>query len=238
MRAMKQHTTAILRSFLVLAFLVSAGHQCHLRGQASGGRIPSAPSPTPKAASKPKPEKPPTTPKRPTSVDRIDGKWWTTGNDFGPSEMILTQSGAAISGTIKWADGRSGSITGTFANKRLKHTWSDNSGNTGSGWLELSWANFLGGPWRNSQVKDGSWTLNRIEGQWCFGGDRKRYRNVTHDAQGRLSIVTEYGERLDGHMEGPYLFLDVEGESLKGEMFYKGNRLNFVNGSYWTWCGR
>ena len=236
MRAMKQHTTAILRSFLVLTFLISAGHHCHLRGQASGGRIPATPKPTPKPTTKP--AKPPTTPKRPTSVDRIDGKWWTTGNDFGPSEMVLTQSGAAISGTIKWADGRSGSITGTFANKRLKHTWSDNSGNSGSGWLELSWANFLGGPWRNSKVKDGSWTLNRIEGQWCFGGDRKRYRNVTHDAHGRLTIVTEYAERLDGHMEGPYLFLDVEGESLKGEMFYKGNRLNFVNGSYWTWCGR
>ena len=172
-------------------------------------------------------------------MDRIDGKWWTSGNDFGPSELVITQNGSTVSGTIKWADGRSGTLNGTFTNKRLKHAWSDTSGNVGSGWLELSWANFLGGPWHNQTVKNGSWTLNRIEGQWCFGGDRKRMRKVTHDAAGQLNIVTEYGENMNGHMEGPYLYLDSdEGESLKGEMFYKGNRVNFVNGSYWTWCGR
>jgi hypothetical protein len=39
-------------------------------------------------------------------------------------------------------------------------------------------------------------------------------------------------------MEGPYLFLDLDGQSLKGNMFYKGNRIDFVNGAFWTWCGR
>ena len=230
---MKQYTVAIFKSLLVLALLISAGHHEFARGQASGGRIPSSPKTT-----APKPNKTTTPSKRITSLDRIDGKWWTTGNDFGPSELVLTQNGPSITGTITWADGRSGTINGTFANKRLKHTWSDTSGNGGSGWLELSWANFLGGQWQNQQVKNGSWTLSRIEGQWCFGGDRKRFRKVTHNEKGELTIVTEYGERLSGHMEGPYLFLDADGESLKGDMFYKGNRVNFVNGSYWTWCGR
>lgn len=233
MRAMKQLTVAIFKSFLVLALLISAGHHELTRGQASGGRIPSAPE-----TSAPKPKKTSTPTKRTATLDRIDGKWWTTGNDFGPSELVLAQNGSTISGTIKWADGRSGTLNGTFANKRLKHSWSDASGNGGSGWLELSWANFLGGPWHNQQVKNGSWTLSRIEGQWCFGGDRKRFRRVTHDEKGQLTIVTEYDERLSGHMEGPYLYLDADGESLKGDMFYKGNRVNFVNGSYWTWCGR
>jgi hypothetical protein len=39
-------------------------------------------------------------------------------------------------------------------------------------------------------------------------------------------------------MEGPYLFLDLDGQSIKGDMFYKGNRINFANGAFWTWCGR
>jgi hypothetical protein len=227
-----KHQAAILEASLVLVAVLSVGQHYPSQGQASGGRIPS----TPKSNTS-KPAKTPTPSKRTSTMDRIDGKWWTTGNDFGPSELVLTQNGNSISGTIKWADGRSGTINGTFTNKRLKHTWSDTSGSGGSGWLELSWANFLGGPWRNQQGKDGSWTLNRIEGQWCFGGDRKRFRKVTHDARGQLTIVTEYGETLDGHMEGPHLYLDVDGQSLKGDMFYKGNRLNFVNGSYWTWCG-
>jgi hypothetical protein len=218
---------------LLLCLAVSAWGGSRASGQMSGGRIPSTPKTAPT-----KTTKQPTTSKRVTTLDRIDGKWWTTGHNFGPSELVLTQNGALVSGTIKWADGRSGTINGTFANKRLKHTWSDTSGNGGSGWLELSWANFLGGSWRSQQVKDGSWTLNRIEGQWCFGGDRKRFRKVTHDAQGRLTIVTEYGEALDGHMEGPHLYLESDGQSLKGDMFYKGNRVDFINGSYWTWCGR
>src|SRR5262245_45184793 len=188
-------TTIISKAILILVAVACAGSYQIAAGQMSGGRIPSTPKPsTPKTSepktSTPKPEKTPTT-KRTTTVDRIDGKWWTTGNDFGPSEVVLTQNGNSISGSIKWADGRSGTINGSLTSKRLQHTWSDSSGNGGSGWLELSWANFLGGPWRNQQVKDGSWTLNRIEGQWCLGVDRKRLRKVTHDEKGQLTIVTE-----------------------------------------------
>ena len=221
--------------FLSLALTTSA------QGEAQGGRIPTKPT-TPKETTTPAKTTTPTktaTPKRaPAALDRIDGKWWTTGNGFGPSEVILTQNGSNISGVIRWSDGRNGVINGTLSGKRLQHTWSDSSGNGGSGWLELSWANFLGGPWHNQRVKDGSWTLNRIEGKWCFGGSKTRIRTVTHDAQGTLRIVTEDGGGLAGHLEGPWIFLDDEGQSIKGDMFYKANRIDFANGAYWTWCGR
>jgi hypothetical protein len=39
-------------------------------------------------------------------------------------------------------------------------------------------------------------------------------------------------------MDGPWLFLDLDGQSLKGEIYYKANRVNFANGFFWTWCGR
>jgi hypothetical protein len=198
--------------------------------QSGGGRVPTKPvEPKPKA---------PVTNKRPATLDRIDGKWWTTGNDFGPSEVVFVQNGSDISGTIRWADGRTGSLTGTLVGKRLQHNWTDNTGNGGSGWLELSWANFLGGPWHNQRVKNGSWTMNRIEGQWCLGGDNKRPRRVTHDEQGRLRITTEDGTRMGGQMDSSYLNLDDGEETMKGDMFYKGNRITFPNGAYWTWCGK
>ncbi|HEY6804949.1 MAG TPA: hypothetical protein VI306_15350 [Pyrinomonadaceae bacterium] len=201
--------------------------------QSGGGRVPTKPS-EPKTP----PAKTPAPSKRPATLDRIDGKWWTTGNDFGPSEIVFVQNGSDVSGTIRWADGRTGSLTGKLVGKRLQHSWTDNTGNGGSGWLELSWANFLGGPWHNSRVKDGSWTMNRIEGQWCLGGDNKRPRRVTHDAQGRLQITTEDGTRMGGQMDGSYLILDDGEESMKGDMFYKGNRITFPNGAYWSWCGK
>lgn len=230
---MEQRVT-FLKSLIVIVIALL----CFVRGgivlgQASGGRIPTKAKP-----SEPKPNKTPTSTQRSVGLDRIDGKWWTTGNDFGSSQVVFTQNGASISGVINWADGRTGTINGTLVGKRLKHTWSDSSGNGGSGWLELSWANFLGGPWHNQRVRDGSWTLNRIEGQWCFGGDRRRVRRVFHDAQGRLKIQTEDGTQQDGHMDGPWLFLDLDGQSLKGEIYYKANRVNFANGFFWTWCGR
>ena len=205
------------------------------QGEASGGRVPTTTTTKPKETP---PVKTPAQPKRSTTLDRIDGKWWTTGNDFGPSEVELTQNGASITGVIRWSDGRTGTVNGTMVGKRLQHTWTDSTGNGGSGWLELSWANFLGGPWHNQRVKDGSWTLNRIEGQWCLGGDRSRVRRVTHDPQGHLTITTEDGTREEGHMDGPWLYLDDEGQSIKGDMYYKGNRVNFANGAFWTWCGR
>ena len=220
----------LLISFTVFSF-----------AQSGGGRV-ITPKPTvPKTPTAPKTTEPktPSVPKRPVaSLDRIDGKWWTTGNDFGACEVAFTQIGTDITGTIRWADGRTGTISGKFANKRLQHTWSDNNGNGGSGWLELSWANFLGGPWHNQRVKDGSWTMNRIEGQWCLEGNRGRPRRVTHDHQGHLTIVTEDGTRMGGEMQGPYFVLDNGEETLKGDMFYKGNKITFPNGAFWTWCGR
>ena len=220
------------RTLLLLFISLLLVHPAFAQGEASGGRIPDKPKTNPPAKST-------AAPKRPAPLDRIDGRWWTTGNGFGDSELELTQNGANIVGVIRWADGKTGTLKGTLVGKRLQHTWSDSTGNGGSGWLELSWANFLGGSWHNDRVKDGSWTLNRIEGQWCFGGDKRRTRRVTHDPQGRLTIRTEDGGGFNGHMEGPWLFLDDDdGQSIKGDMFYKGNRIDFANGSFWTWCGR
>src|SRR6185503_3612651 len=79
----------------------------------------------------------------------IDGKWWTSGNGFGDSEVVFTQSGSNVSGVIRYADGRTGTVNGTMAGKRLQMTWTNSTGESGSGWLELSWNNFLGGPRTN-----------------------------------------------------------------------------------------
>jgi hypothetical protein len=228
-------TNTLLKFLLVLIALFGSAANSFAQGEASGGRVPTTPAKPKDTGASPKTT---TTPKRSGALDNISGKWWTTGNDFGASEIMINQNGATISGAITFADGRTGSLNGTLIGKRLQHTWSSSDGNGGSGWLELSWANFLGGPWRNQRVKNGSWTLNRIEGQWCFGGNRSRVRRVTHNAQGRLAIVTEDGTQEQGHMEGPYLFLDLGGQSIKGDMFYKGNRVDFANGFFWTWCGR
>jgi hypothetical protein len=187
------------------------------------------------------------TPKAPSKVvsksaagvaEKIDGKWWTSGNDFGKSAIVFTQLGNEVTGQITYADGRTGNLTGVFTGKRLNYSWSNSAGDRGTGWLEQSWTNFLGGPWRGQRVKDGSWTMNRIEGNWCFGGLRTRVRKVTHNAQGDLRYVTEDGEPGEGHLDGPYIFLEDEGLSVKGEMYYKANRINFATGTYWNWCGR
>ncbi|HKO61877.1 MAG TPA: hypothetical protein VJV03_12015 [Pyrinomonadaceae bacterium] len=173
-----------------------------------------------------------------TAIATLDGKWWTTGNGFGDSQVVFTQSGNQVSGIIKYADGRTGSIQGTMVGKRLQHTWSNSSGDGGSGWLELSWSNFLGGPWRNQRVRDGSWTLRRIEGKWCFGGNRTRIRSVSHDERGRLSMITEDGSGESGRLEGPWIYLHGEFGDIRGETDYKGTRVNWSTGFFWTWCGR
>ncbi len=172
------------------------------------------------------------------SVDRIDGKWWTVGNDFGQSQVVFTQNGNNIVGAITYSDGRTGQLTGTLINKKLTYTWSNSTDEAGSGWLELSWTNFLGGTWRGRQVRDGSWAMRRIEGNWCFSGSRTRIRKVTHDAAGHLSLVTEDGTQEEGRLEGPYLFLTGDFGELKGDINYKGTRVDFANGMFWTWCGR
>src|SRR5687767_13626699 len=86
-----------------------------------------------------KPAKPATSSSRRTNtaLANIDGKWWTSGNDFGASEVVFTQSGANVTGTIRYSDGGTGSVNGAMAGKRLQFTFSDSSGRTGSGWLEL-----------------------------------------------------------------------------------------------------
>lgn len=173
-----------------------------------------------------------------TTPASIDGKWWTSGNGFGDSEVVFTQNGSSVSGVIRYADGRTGTINGTMVGKRLQHTWTNSSGDGGSGWLELSWNNFLGGPWRNQRVRDGSWTLMRVEGKWCFGGSRNRIRTVTHNARGDLFMITEDGSRDGGRLDGPWLYLESDGMTIKGEMDFRSTRVNWSTGFYWTWCGR
>jgi len=219
--------------------------------QPAGGKTEteSKPKPTSKAPAKSgggtsaKPPRPPATSARAGSQANaapasIDGKWWTSGNDFGASEVIFTQNGLRVSGEIHYSDGGTGTVTGTITGKRLQFTFSDSSGRSGSGWLEQSWNLFLGGPWHNVQVRDGSWTLTRVEGQWCFGGNRSRIRTVTHNAQGEFRTIDEYNEPGGGHLQGPYIFLEDEDVRLKGDFDFRANRVKWENGFFWTWCGR
>ena len=207
---------------------------------ASGGRLPSPTTPKPK----PTPELTDSASKTPdsrtrqsTSTDRIDGKWLTTGNDFGTSEVVFTQNGSKVTGVVTWADGRTGNLTGTFTAKRLRFTLTNPLGQSGSGWLELSWPHFLGGPWKSAR-QEGSWTMSRIEGQWCLNGDHNRVRRVTHDAGGRLTIVTEDGSEETGYLNG-YLYLNSANGPIQGNTFYdKRYRIEWANGTTWTWCGR
>jgi hypothetical protein len=168
----------------------------------------------------------------------IDGKWWTSGNGFGDSEVVFSQNGSSVTGIISYADGRTGTVTGAMIGKRLQHSWTNSSGEGGSGWLELSWNNFLGGPWHNDKVRDGSWTLMRVEGKWCFGGSRTRIRTITHNARGELSMLTEDGSQEDGYLQGPWLFLESDGMTIKGTMDFRANRVDWSSGFFWTWCGR
>ncbi|MCU1265526.1 MAG: hypothetical protein JWM21_1844 [Acidobacteria bacterium] len=180
-----------------------------------------------------------TTGKSPAQVVAdIDGKWWTTGNDFGTSQLLLEQNGSLVSGAIQYADGRTGTFSGVIAGKRINYTWTNSSGDRGTGWLEQSWNNFLGGSYRDQKGATGSWTLNRIAGNWCFGGSRERLRKVNHSSKGQLFYVTEDGGEEAGHLEGPWIFLHGELSDVKGTMNYKGNRVEFETGTFWTWCGR
>lgn len=211
-------------------------------GKTSGGATtpvtrPTTPTKPATTAPKPKTSTKSTSDRGP--VASLNGKWWTSGNDFGASEVILTQDGSNVTGEIHYADGRTGTISGTMSGHRLQHTWSNSAGESGSGWLELSWNNFLGGPWHNQKVKDGSWTLMRVEGKWCFGGSRDRIRTVTHNAQGVVLAITEDGTRDNGRLEGPWLYLTSDdGMTIKGDMDFRANRMNWSSGFFWTWCGR
>lgn len=231
------NTRLSLQLVIVFAFATASA----FAQGASGGRLPSTTTPKPK----PTPEATESATKtansrtrQSTASDRIDGKWLTTGNDFGTSEVVFTQTGSNVTGTITWADGRTGNLTGTFAAKRLRFIFTTSTGETASGWLELSWPQFLGGPWKSARVKDGSWTMSRIEGQWCLDGDRNRIRRVTHDASGRLTIITEDGAQQTGYVDG-YLFLNSPNGPIKGDTLYpRRYRIEWANGTMWTWCGR
>jgi hypothetical protein len=105
--------------------------------------------------------------------------------------------------------------------------------------LELSWNNFLGGPWRNTRVRDGSWTMMRIEGKWCFGGSRNRIRTVTHNQRGDMFVIAEDGTRSTGQLQGPWIYLTSDdGITIKGDTDFRSNRVNWSTGFFWTWCGR
>ena len=217
-----------------------------IAAQPAGGKTttPETKSNTNSSTSKRKATKPATpassSSKRTNSATaNIDGKWWTSGNDFGASEVVFTQSGASVTGTIQYSDGATGTVNGTMVGKRLQFTFADANGRTGSGWLELSWNNFLGGPWRNARVRDGSWTLMRVEGKWCFGGSRNRIRTVSHEADGGLLVITEDGTRNGGHLEGPWIYMTSDdGVTIKGDFDFRANRVNWSTGFFWTWCGR
>jgi hypothetical protein len=246
-----------LRIFVISAALAASLSAQALAqpGQPSGGTI-SGPAPVSKVPPKAAPKTGAKTPvKAPAKIgprassnntsgqtasqaETIEGKWWTTGNGFGDSEVVFTQSGPHVSGVIRYADGRTGTVVGNMVGKKFQHTWRNSSGEGGTGWLELSWNNFLGGPWTNQKIKNGSWTLSRIEGKWCFGGSRNRIRTVTHNARGEVRMVTEDGSRDGGRLEGPLFFLDSDFGSIQGTMNFRKNRVDWSTGFFWTWCGR
>ena len=171
-------------------------------------------------------------------VEGINGKWWTTGNDFGTSQVFFEQNGTLVSGAIMYADGRTGTFSGVVSGKRINFSWTNTSGDRGTGWLEQSWNNFLGGTYRDQKGVSGSWTLARVAGNWCLGGSRERMRKVNHSSRGQLFYVTEDGGEEAGHLEGPWIFLHGDFGDVKGTMNYKSNRVDFATGAFWTWCGR
>jgi len=230
----------ILRFFA--ASLLILGLAGLASAQPAGGKTSDTkPTTETKSTTKTPPKSPAKTVSKPNNgpAASINGKWWTSGNDFGASEVVFTQNGTSVSGVIRYTDGRTGTVTGTMVGKRLQHSWTNSSGESGSGWLELSWNNFLGGPWHNQRVRDGSWTLMRIEGKWCFGGSRDRIRTVTHNERGEVLSITEDGTRDSGRLDGAWLFLDSDGGmTIKGEMDFRANRMNWSSGFFWSWCGR
>jgi hypothetical protein len=213
-------------------------------GKTSDSAAPSKPAPKPivPATKTPKPRTTPTTTrtteKSSLPTGTLNGKWWTTGNDFDTSELLLEQNGNLVSGAIMYADGRTGTFSGTLSGKRINFNWTNTSGDSGSGWLEQSWNNFLGGSYRNRNGVTGSWTLSRIAGNWCFNGSRDRIRKVNHGSKGQLFFVTEDGGEEAGYLQGPYIFLHGDAGDVKGILNYNSNRVDFATGAFWTWCGR
>ena len=124
-------TTFRLRLFAIAGALI-ATFGAHAWAQPSGGKT-SDPAKTDSAAktSTKKTTSPPKKTTKATSAKAankttsaalasIDGKWWTSGNGFGDSEVVFTQNGSNVSGVIRYADGRTGTVNGTMAGNRLQ----------------------------------------------------------------------------------------------------------------------
>jgi len=48
----------------------------------------------------------------------------------------------------------------------------------------------------------------------------------------------EDGTPEGGYLQGPWLFLEADGMTIKGTMDFRANRVDWSSGFYWTWCGR
>ena len=169
-------------------------------------------------------------------MDSIDGKWWTADASFGTSQVFFTREGTEVSGLITYADGRSGNLKGLLSGRKLTFDWTNSAGQRGTGSLEQTWNNLLSGNYTQAG-KSGSWTLSRINGNWCFGGSRNIIRQVTHNARGQLFFLTEYSGQEVGHLDGPTIYLHGQSGPIKGTVSYKTNRVDFSTGAFWTWCG-
>ena len=170
-------------------------------------------------------------------MDSIDGKWWTTDNNFGTSQVFFTREGTSVSGVITYADGRTGNLNGVLSGRKLTFDWTNSAGQQGTGWLEQTWNNLMGGIYYTQAARSGSWTLSRINGNWCFAGSRNIIRQVTHNARGQVFFLTQDSGQEVGHLEGPAIFLHGQSGPIKGTVSYKANRVDFATGAFWTWCG-
>ncbi len=170
-------------------------------------------------------------------LDSIDGKWWTTDDNFGTSQIFFTREGTSVSGVITYANGRTGNLNGVLAGRKLTFDWTNSAGQQGTGWLEQTWNNLLGGTYYTQAGKSGSRTLSRINGNWCFGGSRSIVRQVTHNARGQVFFLTQDSGQEVGHLEGPSIYLHGQFGNIKGIVSYKANRVDFATGAFWTWCG-
>src|SRR5438552_3895114 len=133
-RAMANDPRTILRLFAAVSLLIFAFAMGAV-AQPAGGKT-SDTRPATETKSTPKtPTKSPgksvskgVTNPRPASNNgqpaSLNGKWWTSGNDFGASEVVFTQNGASVSGVIHYADGRTGTIKGAMDFRANRLNWS------------------------------------------------------------------------------------------------------------------
>ena len=163
-----------------------------------------------------------TTPKTGTSR----GQAASIEGNGGPAETTLAlqkssspKTDRRLPGEIRYADGRTGTLTGTMAGKRLQNTWTNSAGErerlAGAELEQLS---------RRSveQSKSARWLVDD-------DADRRQMVFVAAAAiafapspttrAARSLSVTEDGTRNDGRLDGPWLYLDSgDGMTIKGEM--------------------